>query len=299
MYLKKQFPVLLQPRINYDVYYYYTSNLNFKVYRNENARIISSIYVDDSIVIKKDLNGRLTSAQEEFNKILYDYSGLIIGYPHNKLCIYDNENNMISECDVIDFNDNTYIFEPNKYIINLYTFGQKGKLAVDQIIYTHDAGFKIKINQTSGPVISNHGNCLTINDIRSFIHYRKSRDFPNIHGCSCILYDIEIDELSMIIDSRNQLLTFVNCKIISSHRYKVHRNSSMDPWDEEHVDEQCCRIWTMVKYEDSDLFTYIRPFLNYAKLIGNKLIFKESMSLKKIEEISNICFYYHYYTNTY
>lgn len=298
MYLKNQFPFLLDSSRDPDEYYFYSSRFNLQVHKIENDNIATNLYVDNASIIKKDINGKLSYIQEDFNKILHDGS-LIIGYPHYKFCIYDKDNNKISECDVISFNDRNKVRKLNEYIVYFYSFTKNGDFVLDQIEYTDDIVFNIKTESKTGSIISNHGKCLSPWEINNFIHNKDSSLISNIKGLSYDLYDVKIDKLSLFIDSRNRFLTFSNTKEIESRRVNLHRNSSMDPWDEEYEEVTCFRVWTMFRYEDNDFFAYIGAFLKYAKLRGNELIFNEPISIKTIENISSIHFFYNRYTNRY
>jgi len=240
--------------------------------------------------------------EKDFSFLFNNFRGVITGYPYHIIEI-DFESSYIDNfhCDILEITDSG---DQNKplFCINFYSFCYDVSDCATVRLINHieckSPLFSINLIPKSGQIVMlddgwSNTTSLSINKFANFVSRRDNSNHNHTKqkfglGPSRESFSINSIRYSFDFDNRNIILQSGKTEMIS--KYKVHSNSSMDPWDDDVEDYKQISIWAKIKFTEKDLVYWIMRITSLGKYSGNKVVFEKPITIKEIE--NSLCIHF-------
>ena len=208
-------------------------------------------------------------------KLLSNFSGVIMGYPYYKLSVvYGDEKDPII-CDLIDIRRQYYEHPSNG--MRLLSIEPDGSSEVVKEVKQEEMPITIRIGLTNyvGQIC---GDTLPYSMLHSpnilvEIAYQQKYNINSYHppydwskGIDNVKRDSSFKEMELSIDFKGRIAFFKFVETLSSRTYTIRSNSSLDPGDDIGEDVKSRMIWALAIIDELYIIRLIIELQKFAKL---------------------------------
>lgn len=259
--------------------------------KNEEGNTLVTILNSSNVWINKvdQYSGEETKV-EDIEKELFDFRGAIIGYPFHKLII--KEKTYTIECDVVEIvggrkNKPPYL-GTSEFRVNFYRLEHNGVVSLIKKDSNRKLFIEISIREKVGQIIGKGTQIFCPSDLMDFVNKckrsymgRPYHKWDEALGNICT--NSEIKKLKITFEPRYRVAKLNIIENLDTQIYKVHSNSSMDPWDDECCDTTDRHLWAIFRYNEESLNQFISNVHRIALFKSPEILFLRSIRKTEFE----------------